>query len=137
MAEAGKAPVPYWSTAPEDVRAALERLEAEREEYAVWIATEDIPVPFGTVLAYKRGTAIPCSNVEQWAYDTDGMGWPEHVVAVKRDSKQGKEILDELDAKARSSGDPGALAAAMREAQSSRPAAKAKAAADNKGGGTE
>ena len=61
----------YAELMPEQVREALQRRADQAVEYGTYVATMDIPVPFGTVLAYTKGSPVPVSNVERWDYDME------------------------------------------------------------------
>lgn len=50
---------------PEEIRA-----EQEAAEYATWVAVRDIP--YGDVIAFREGHAVPVSHVERYGYDEQG-----------------------------------------------------------------
>lgn len=59
-------------SAAQKVQKAYEaRAKAEAAEYATFRATADIP--FGGVIAYRKGQAVPVSNVEKYQYDEQGL----------------------------------------------------------------
>lgn len=47
------------------------RAEAEAAEYGTFRAKQDIP--FDGVIAYRKGQAVPVSNVEKFKYDEMGL----------------------------------------------------------------
>lgn len=47
------------------------RAEAEMAEYSTFRAVTDIP--HGSVVAYRKGQAVPVSNVEKYGYDKQGL----------------------------------------------------------------
>lgn len=79
---------PGADPALEPDRAAVEARRQEREaEFAEWIAATDIP--WGSVVANFRGEPVAKSTVE-------ARGWHELGLVVKRDSAQGRQIIEEL-----------------------------------------
>ena len=90
----------YDELTPAEIKEALERRQAQAVEYGTWVANQDITVPFGTVLAYTKGSPVPVSNVERWDLDmeTNYMG---SVCVVKQDSEEGKALLDPTSTSAR------------------------------------
>jgi hypothetical protein len=79
---------PGADPALEPDRAAVEARRKEREEeFSVWVASQDIP--WGTVIANFRGEEVAKSTVE-------ARGWDSLGVVVKRDSAEGRQILEEL-----------------------------------------
>jgi hypothetical protein len=55
------------------------------DDWSQWVAVVDIP--YGNVLAYAAGDAVPASNVKRWQYDQQGL-------VAKRTTKAGQEALD-------------------------------------------
>jgi hypothetical protein len=79
---------PGADPALEPDRAAVEARRKEREEeFSVWVAAQDIP--WGSVVANYRGEAVAKGTVE-------ARGWDQMGLVVKRDSEQGRQILEEL-----------------------------------------
>jgi hypothetical protein len=68
-----------------DMAAVLDRRREREEEYGAWVATQDIP--WGTVLAHTAGDRVPASTV-------DRLKWNELGLVVKRDSTEGREVLE-------------------------------------------
>jgi len=80
---------PGADPALEPDRAAVEARRQEREaEFADWIAATDIP--WGSVVANYRGEPVAKGTVE-------ARGWDSLGLVVKRDSEQGRQILEELN----------------------------------------
>lgn len=70
-----------------DWAAAMERMEATRAEYSVWVATQ--PIPWGHVLLAVPGDEIPIDHVTRYKWDDIGL-------VAKRSSKQGREVLQRI-----------------------------------------
>jgi hypothetical protein len=85
----------YDELTPEAIKGALSRRQAQAEEYGKWVASMDIPVPFGTVLAYTQGSPVPSSNVERWDYDQE-VNYVGQVCVVLQDSDEGRALLESL-----------------------------------------
>lgn len=90
----------YDELTPEAIKGALARRQAQAEEYGKWVASMDIPVPFGAVLAYTQGSPVPISNVERWDYDQD-VNYVGQVCVVLQDSDEGRALIDPNSTSAR------------------------------------
>lgn len=71
-------------------RAALERRQAQLEEYGQWVAKA--PIMFGNALAYDTGHPVPASNVESYGYDKQGL--VERVASKTEASKDATETTE-------------------------------------------
>jgi hypothetical protein len=69
----------------EDVLAVEARRKEREAEYGVWVAKDNIP--WGTVLAFTPGMAVPVSTVERLKWDDLGL-------VAKRTTKEGREVLE-------------------------------------------
>ena len=83
----------YAELTPAEIKEALERRAAQQVEYGTWDARQDIPVPFGTQLAYAKGDPVPVSNVKRWDYDLDE-NYCGAVVVVGQDTEEGKALIN-------------------------------------------
>lgn len=63
-----------------------ERHAAHLKEWGTWVATQDIP--YGGVMAYRAGDAVPAANVEKHHYDQ--LGW-----VARRDTKAAQAVTEE------------------------------------------
>jgi hypothetical protein len=64
-------------------------------EYGAWVATG--PIQIGGALAFLEGHSVPVSHVEKFGLDRrEGDAGP---LVVKRDSKDGKALLDSIAAR--------------------------------------
>lgn len=95
MAETQSPPAPADTRTDEVLRALAQKasglppemFEAEQariDEYAVWVAVQDID--YGGVRAYNLGDAVPNANVDELKYDE--LGW-----VAKRTTKAGKAAI--------------------------------------------
>lgn len=70
-------------------RAAVEQRRQEREqEFAVYVAAQDIPWGGPGIFANLRGEPVAKSTVE-------ARGWADMGLVVKRDTKAGRALLEE------------------------------------------
>lgn len=70
-----------------------EYAKAQREEYGTYVATEDIVLENGALMA-TRGSTVLKSTAERLGWHQDGDAGPAKV--VKRDSAAGKRMLQEI-----------------------------------------